>query len=232
MSLLYLFRHGQAGTREDYDRLSKVGEEQARRLAAHFASEKLRFGLFLTGPLRRQQQTAMYVHEAIGGPAPEVEIGWAEFDLDAVTSEIAPLLAADDAEFARAHRGLLATIASGDDSIHRRWTTADTEIVRAWVEGRYAIRTESWAQFCARIAGTRERLAAYGDNARIAISTSATPMAIYMSLALDLKPGALLRLAGHTCNAAYSVFRLRGGEVDVMGFNATSHLPAELRTQR
>ena len=232
MSLLYIFRHGQAGTRDDYDRLSDTGKEQARRLGLLLASEAPRFDLFLSGPLRRQRETAEIVREQMGGPALEVDERWAEFDLDAVAKEIAPQLAADDPEFARAHENLLATVAAGDSGIHRQWTHADTQVVRAWVEGRYPLQTESWVQFCERVALTRERLSDLGEDAPIAVSTSATPMAIWIGLALELQAEAVLRLAGHTFNGAYSILRLRGFEVELLAYNAAAHLPPELRTLR
>ncbi|MGH9838118.1 MAG: histidine phosphatase family protein [Blastocatellia bacterium] len=58
MSTIYLIRHGQAGTRENYDVLSTLGREQARLLGAHFAERKMGFDSIYAGGLNRQQETA------------------------------------------------------------------------------------------------------------------------------------------------------------------------------
>jgi len=225
MSLLYIFRHGQAGTRDDYDRLSDLGREQASLLGRYFAQEKMRFDAFICGPLQRQIETAGLVHAEIGGPAPEIDPHWAEFDLDAVAAEIAPHLAAADPAFAEAY-------AAAANS-HRHWTPADTQVVRAWVEGRYPTRTESWRAFNERVAGARERLAAFPADARIAVATSATPMSIWIALALELKPLHIMKLAGASLNTCYSVLRLGDPHLDLLAYNAVPHLnEPRLRTLR
>ena len=59
MAKLTLIRHGQASfLADDYDHLSPLGEDQARRLGAHLAAEGLRPDRIFTGPLRRQRHTA------------------------------------------------------------------------------------------------------------------------------------------------------------------------------
>ena len=51
VSLLYLVRHGQASFfAEDYDRLSPLGELQARRLGEFFAARGVRFDAAYSGP--------------------------------------------------------------------------------------------------------------------------------------------------------------------------------------
>jgi broad specificity phosphatase PhoE len=223
MSLLYIFRHGQAGTREDYDRLSDLGREQATLLGRHFAAEGFRFDAFFSGPLNRQIETARLVRAEIGAPEFQIDTRWAEFDLDTVTTSIAPLLAAGDAAFA-------ASFAAAANA-HRHWTPADAQIVRAWIEERYPVSIESWKQFTGRVAQTREALSAFSNDACIAVSTSATPMCIWISLALDLTPAQIMQLAGTSHNSCYSVFRLRGATVDLLAYNAIPHLTApRLRT--
>jgi broad specificity phosphatase PhoE len=223
MSLIYIFRHGQAGSRDDYDRLSRLGREQAELLGRHFADEEMKFDAFFTGPLKRQVETAQIVHHKCGGPAPQVDAHWAEFDLDAVAAAIAPFLAAEDPGFAQAYAEAA--------QAHRHWTPADAQIVRAWIEERFETQIESWSQFNERVAAARETLAEFPRDARIAISTSATPMSIWMSLALDLTPDRIMHLAGSAHNSSYSVFRLRGTEVDLLAYNAIPHLTsAQLRT--
>ena len=233
MSLVYFLRHGQAGTRDDYDRLSELGREQARLLGRHLASDGLRPVAFYTGELRRQRETASCVAEAFGSPEIQVVPDWNEFDLDAVYAGIAPQLARDEPEYRQHWEELQATLASADTGIHRRWTKADTGVVRAWVQGRYEHDGESWVQFCERVGRGFRKLDQLGPEDVVLVSTSATPAAISIGLALELAPRHVMRLAGITFNASYSVVRMRGDDLALVTFNATAHLPeTRLRTYR
>lgn len=58
--------------------LSERGRAQARRLGAWLAERGLRWDRHYASPLRRAAETARLVHEAAGGPAPEVEPSLAE----------------------------------------------------------------------------------------------------------------------------------------------------------
>ena len=81
MSTLYLFRHGKAGSRDDYDRLSPIGCSQAHRLGEHLAAQRVSFSAFYTGGLRRQRETAEAVRSAHPlMPEPIVDERWNEFD--------------------------------------------------------------------------------------------------------------------------------------------------------
>jgi broad specificity phosphatase PhoE len=228
LSTLIFFRHGQAGTREDYDRLSGTGREQAALLAASLRAAYPPFDAFYCGALQRQQETASAVAAAF-----ETDPHWNEFDLDALYPALAPQIAADDGAFAAEYARLEAMVASGDQGIHRRWTSADTAVVRAWVEGRYPTPgVETWREFATRVTGARERLCSLPASSVIGISTSATPISLWIGLALELKPQSILRLAGAMYNAAITVLRLRGHEVDLVHYNAVDHLPPALRTHR
>lgn len=233
MSYLYLLRHGQAGTRDDYDKLSELGREQATLLGRHLADQGVQPVAILAGELRRQQETAQCVAEAFPGAKVETAPAWNEFDLDAVYTGIAPQLALEDEDFRRHWDELQATVSGGDMSIHRRWTKADTTVVRAWVLGLYQYQGESWTQFCARVQGGLRLLEAREDDKAILVSTSATPAAICIGRALELTPRHVMRLAGITLNASYSVVRQRGEDLALVTFNAIAHLSEpRLRTYR
>ena len=97
MSSLYLIRHGQAGTRWNYDALSDLGHQQAYLLGQYLAGQKIPFKALIAGCLNRQQQTAAAVRRAYseaGLAVPDIvsDPGWNEFDMTAVFSEFAPLL--------------------------------------------------------------------------------------------------------------------------------------------
>src|ERR1700682_3660168 len=73
MGMLCLVRHGQAAPSEkNYDRLSSLGEKQARLLGESLARRGVRFDRVFTGPRTRQQRTAEIAAEAGGMPPPVV----------------------------------------------------------------------------------------------------------------------------------------------------------------
>jgi broad specificity phosphatase PhoE len=237
LSFVYLVRHGQAGTRDDYDSLSALGREQARRLGEYFARDGLRFDRALSGTMRRQRATADEVRCAYlraGVPFPEVEARaeWNEFDLEGLYRHIAPRLCEDDAVFRAGYERMKDEIlASGGDpsaTVHRRWTPYDVAVFEAWKDGRYEYPGESWAAFCARMRGCQVRM-----NGDVAIFTSATPTAIWAGVGLDVTDERVMRIAGVLLNASYTVLRVRDGQVRLFSLNNIPHLTdPSLRTNR
>lgn len=231
MALLYFFRHGQAGRREDYDQLSELGQEQARLLGDWIRREGLEFQRVYAGGLKRQQQTARL---ALGEDTPvEIDARWSEFDLDAVYDGIAPQLAMADLEFQKHFDSMQAAIAAGDLAVHRQWTQADVGVVTAWIEGRFAIPAESWLEFVDRVTCAEDCFANAGPFEQIAIFTSATPISIWMGKALGVGADKIMRFAAAMYNSAVTVLDTRHGEVNLSSFNSICHLTqARLRTHR
>jgi broad specificity phosphatase PhoE len=224
-----MMRHGQAGLRHDYDTLSDIGRTQARLLGEHFAAQKIRFTAAYSGALKRQRQTAsevLGVVAAAGIETPELQIDehWNEFDLDAVYQCIAPRLAADDADFRAEHEKLRRMLEQQDSPVHRTWTRCDTLVVRAWVEGRYDVTGESWEEFRRRVSTPLQALSRMPAEDSVAIFSSATPIAVWMGLALGLNGRHVLRLAGATYNTALTTMRAREDDLALLSFNGTPHL--------
>ncbi|MBL8211696.1 MAG: histidine phosphatase family protein [Bryobacterales bacterium] len=241
MSLVYLFRHGQAGSRDDYDRLSDLGLEQATLLGQHLAQDGIELKALYMGGLRRQQETAATIvtelrKHGVAVPDPIEQPAFSEFDLTAVYRAMAPQLAAASETFRQQYEELERESAIAQSAVHRRWTQCDIDVVRAWIEGRYPCAgTETWAEFTARVRSGLEHIAAAGTGPQdaIAISTSATPIGIWMGLALRLDPLYVMRAAAALYNASFSVFRWRQGELHLSSFNNIPHLKRpELRTYR
>ena len=68
MSVLTLVRHGQASyMSEDYDRLSPIGEEQARKLGEFWVRHRIQFDVCFHGPARRHTRTAEIAAECREG---------------------------------------------------------------------------------------------------------------------------------------------------------------------
>jgi broad specificity phosphatase PhoE len=234
MASIYLFRHGQAGRRDHYDTLSDLGRRQTSLLGEHLAESGAAFTAFFTGALNRQRETAEQIRVAHPElPAPAVDRQWNEFDLSAVYEEIAPKLAADDAEFRRGYEQLQRESADASSAVHRRWMPTDIAVVRAWIEGRYPTHSESWQEFQQRVRGALGTLAGFGPGDAVAVSTSATPIGVWMGLAMNLETRHIMRTAGALYNASITSFRLRDGELSLFSFNHIPHLKdPELRTFR
>src|SRR6185295_8840196 len=83
MSRLILVRHSQASFFADnYDRLSQLGERQARALGEHWVRLGIEFDEVIVGPRERQigtEQIVRSVYEANGKPWPQADVR-PEFD--------------------------------------------------------------------------------------------------------------------------------------------------------
>ena len=238
MSSLYLIRHGQAGTRANYDALSDLGRRQAYLLGQYLAAQKVPFKALIAGCLNRQRQTAGEVWRAYreaGVAVPDIvsDPDWSEFDMTAVFSEFAPLLSEADPQFKQDYQELLRKLEDANAPIHKAWTDCDTQAMRAWMEDRYPCRTESWVAFCRRVLRARQSLSAYQSGDAVAVFTSATPISIWMASALGLPDSHLLRLAGVLYNSAVTTMRLRDDDLMLFSFNGVPHLnEPHLRTFR
>lgn len=244
MSILYLIRHGQAGTRENYDSLSDLGRQQARLLGQDLARQGVAFSRILAGGLRRQQETAVETIDAMrsasGNQTPEIVSDplWNEFDLSLVYAGMAPHLSAADPEFERQYAAMQLAIVESRDShaapIHRRWNDCDRTVVTSWVEGRYPFQGETWVAFQERIRTAFASLtASMPEEGNAVVFTSATPIGICAAETFGLRDIRGLQFATVMHNAALNTFRVRGNEVRLFSYNLVSHLadPA-LRTFR
>jgi broad specificity phosphatase PhoE len=225
VSVLYLIRHGQAGSRDDYDRLGDLGREQATRLGDWLRASGIDFRTAITGGLRRQRETAEAV---LGRQADIVDERRNEFNLDHLWEHLAPELRAADPQF------------SADYDLHhaentdRRWTPCDVALVRAWTRGAAPGGIESWPAFHARVLSMRaEYEQRFGSGEAIAVFTSATPAAIWCGEALGIDATRTFHLAGVMWNSAFSTIRVRPGELALYSLNNAPHLTEpRLRTFR
>lgn len=230
--MLYLVRHGQAGTREHYDSLSDLGRTQARLLGKHFEEQGIHFDAVYSGSLARQRATAEHT---LPGANVIVDPGWNEFDLAQVYAEYAPRLAADDVEFSRQFDEMQAALVSSGGAhhapIHRRWNDCDKQVVRAWVDSRYEFSGETWPVFVARIHAALDRIER--SEGHTIVFTSGTPIGICAALTLELQDTRAMWLAGVLLNASFSSLRIRGQEIRLFSFNNSAHLDhPDLRTFR
>jgi len=210
-------------------------------LGEYFAAQQIVFSAAYSGFMRRQQETALEVHTAYRNMEksfPEVALRqeWDEFNLDQVYRELAPMMCSDDPQFRQQYEQMRAQVRASDGAqeaeVHRRWLPCDSQIVGAWIEGRYPYAGESWQAFINRVAGFTHELRNGPHDANIIVFTSAVPVAIWAGLALEIADTRILRLAGVLQNTAYTVLRLKADTLRLHAFNCTPHLETELRTYR
>jgi broad specificity phosphatase PhoE len=227
---LYLIRHGQAGSRDNYDMLSETGAEQARRLGEHLRAAGVTFQAAFAGAMRRQQETARVALGQIPG-APELTIDprWNEFNLEGLWRSLAPRLLESGGDFAREYEAHAART-----DLDRVMTPCDIELIRAWVRNHHACEdVEPWPDFRARVEAARGELARFGPGETVAVFTSATPTAVWCGSALEVDERRIFRIAGVLYNSSYSTLRLSGEELTLFSLNNVPHLgEARLRTFR
>src|SRR5258708_12023248 len=189
---------------------------------------------------RGEQIRAAYADAGVGFPTVRVDVGWDEFDLGRVYREIAPGLVAEDSEFRREYEEMREQVRVSQGAhgarIHRKWMPCDTKVVEAWLAGRYPYGGETWDQFRERVAACRlKMLDTHENNARqendarqqnILVVTSATPLAIWTGMSLEISDQRIMRLAGAVYNASYTILRLRREQLRLFTFNAVPHLAA------
>lgn len=238
LSTLYLIRHGQAGTRDNYDLLSALGQQQARHLGDYWATQAIALDAIYAGGLWRQQQTAQLfagVLRAQGQIAPDVGIDeqWNEFSLAAVYRGLAARLCAEDRAFATDYAAMQDILRTEPHATGAAVGRCDRAVIQAWMEHRYAdYAGDSWKVFRQRVESRLPALLNCNQQ-HVAVFTSATPIAIWTGLALGLTDEKILGLMGVLYNSGLTVFKLRAGEWRLLSFNTTPHLadPA-LRTFR
>jgi len=166
-----------------------------------------------------------------------VDSAWNEFDLGQVYREIAPRLCEEDSEFRVEYEEMLERVrvskGAPTAAVHRKWLPCDSRIVNAWIQGRFPYAGESWIQFRERVLSCRLRICNGQARENILVVTSATPIAVWTGLSLEICDDRLMRLAGALYNASYTVLRVRPELLRLFTFNAASYLTAPgLHTHR
>ena len=238
MSRLFLIRHAQASFFDsNYDKLSALGEEQARRLGRYWAGRHVRFDRAISGPCQRQKSTAKIVSEmyaAAGVDFPELQLveEFDEYPGEKVLRQCLPQLLENDAQ-----------LREWQEAYHRATQSSDKlkyfqrvfeAVIRRWVAGELpAAGIESWPEFCARVnGGLTEILSRASHGQRIAVFCSGGPIGVGMQRALGLAPQNTLSTVWMSRNCSYSEFLFSGDRFTLSVFNAFPHLDDSLLTYR
>jgi broad specificity phosphatase PhoE len=230
MGRLWLVRHAQASfLQENYDKLSELGEAQARRLGEYWVRHNMQFDRVCTGPCVRQKNTASIVGDAyrqagLDFPVPAVLDEFDEYDGESVLKHALPGLLEKDARI----RGLHRAFEEAKDSAERRKTFQKTfeAVIGLWVNGEISpAGVESWDAFSARVRrGFKAFLSAGAQGERLAIFTSGGPIALAAQRALDLSSQNTLRVSWMAQNCSYSEFIFSGERFTMSTFNSFPHL--------
>lgn len=201
---LWLVRHGQAAFDSDhYDQLTDLGWRQARWLGAHLSESGVAFERVAAGILRRQQETAFAMAEAMGMGVETVP-GLEEYDADSILA------------------------AHGDEPIPRALNRAEhfrrlRAALLRWADGGLDEAPESWAAFRERVMGAVSVLTA-SEKGTVVAASSGGAIALVVSEVLGLSPERMIALNLQARNTGVTriVFTGRGAYLNM--FNAIPHL--------
>ncbi len=233
MGRLILVRHAQASfLSQDYDRLSALGETQARLLGEYWAQRSVVFDRVCSGPALRHRQTAQLVVEAFQKagrrfPSPVTAEEFDEFQGESVLSGSLPQLLANDAKIRELHEAMQS---SRDEATKRmNFQRLFEAVISMWVGGEIAPRhVESWQEFCARVnRGLTEFLAQSRKGEIAAIFTSGGTVSVAVQRALHLSAPDTLRVAWMPRNCSFSEFLFSDGRFMLSSFNSFPHLDDE-----
>jgi broad specificity phosphatase PhoE len=239
MAVLTLVCHGQASYMEqDYDRLSPLGETQARKLGEFWARHAIAFRQAFCGPAKRHRRTCEIAGEVVRAagmqwPDPVIVSDVDELDAGKLMHLYLPLLNGRDPEVRRLHDEFRAAGASPEAG--RLLQTLFEAVAAHWCEGATPMpEMESWGAFRNRVSGAIARIRASAPKgSNTVVFTSAGPIAATLSIALQLPPRRSIELIWTSRNGSYSEFLFNGERFSLSSYNSFPHLDArELLTYR
>jgi broad specificity phosphatase PhoE len=230
MGTLLLVRHAQASfLEENYDKLSSLGEVQARLLGEYWVQRRVTFDRTCVGPCVRQKDTLKLVSDAydkagLKFPEPQVLPEFDEYQGEEVLKRSLPALLENDQKT----RELYAAFESSIGTAERRTTFQKLfeVVIGQWVRGEIAPQgVETWLEFCSRVnSGLVKFLTAGTRRERVAIFSSGGPIAVAMQRALRLSSEMALQVSWMSQNSSWSEFLYSAERFTLSSFNVHGHL--------
>lgn len=230
MSTLTVVRHGQASfLAENYDRLSQLGEQQARLLGEYWLEKGVRFDHAVYGPCERQIRTGEIIgdlYRAAGAvwPQPASDPDLDEFPAELVVRTFLPEL---QRRYAHLDRAVSEFVSTTDANTKRRiFDRVLREVSQRWLSGEVGREDiPTWQQFCHRIEAAMERVKqATPKSGHAVVFTSGGPTAATARAALGLSYESTLELTWSPKNASFSEFLFTSDRFSLHTFNNTPHL--------
>jgi broad specificity phosphatase PhoE len=236
VSQLFLIRHGQATPFEDdTDRLSALGERQARAVGAFLTASGIVPTRLVHGPLVRQMRSALLAAEAAGShwPALEPLPGLAEYDGDGLIRKLAPLLAEKDAAFAALLREAEALRENELPDRNRAFQKMLERLLDVYQSGDlHHPETESWQDFKGRVRAALNDILGSPNGSTVLAFTSGGVIGTVVAGVLDAPDASALKLNWRVRNSSITRLTLGAGRISLDSFNETAHLGAELLSWR
>ena len=236
MSELLLIRHGQATPFEDdTDRLSALGEQQARAVGAFLASSGIVPTRVVHGPLVRQTRSALLARGAAGTPwpAPERLPGLAEYDGDRLIGQLAPLLAEHDPAFATLFQEAEALRENELPDRNRAFQKMLERLLDVYLSGELEHpEVESWAEFQARVRAALHDILGSPKGSTVLAFTSGGVIGSVVAGVLDAPDASALKLNWRVRNSSITRLTFGAGRISLDTFNETAHLGPELLSWR
>lgn len=223
MTQLILIRHGQAsfGT-ANYDRLSEIGERQARVVGRHLADSGQRFDVIVCGDMQRQRHTAELACAGwADAPAIVTDAAFNEYDADALFQAYVPRVFADNPSLAERRAEL--------HTDRRLFQKVFEQVTAHWLADtpHDTRHCERWMDFRARVQGGLERLRSdYPRDSRIALFSSGGPIAVSIATATEASHAKTIELNWSIYNAALSDLRSTRDGWRMLAFNDIAALKA------
>jgi broad specificity phosphatase PhoE len=227
---LFLVRHAQASfLQQDYDKLSALGETQARLLGEYWARQEVVFDRCCTGPCLRHKHTAKLVSDAyqqLGRkfPVPLVCSEFDEYAAEPVLTQSLPGMIDGDSRIRDLHSAF--QVSASSEERFRNFQKLFELVMAEWVSGAIQLEgVETWIEFCSRVnSGLSNFLAAGGRHERLVIFTSGGPIAVAMQRALHLSPQHTLQVSWMSRNCSWTEFLYDPGRFTLSTFNTHAHL--------
>ncbi len=230
-----MVRHAQASFLEsDYDRLSALGERQARALGEHWIEREIVPDRVYVGPRLRHRQThaavaAAYRERGLAPPEPVFLPELDEHQGQSVMEQVLPQLAERDPSI----RDLVQRHHAGEPEAARQYLRLFQRVSLRWARGELEVTgiEEPWSAFRQRVRRAVEAITAQaGSGETVAAFTSGGVMAAVVGLALDLRDEKVIELSWTVRNAAYSEFLFSGERFSLSAFNIAAPLDAAHQT--
>jgi broad specificity phosphatase PhoE len=231
MGILYLVRHAQASfLQQNYDKLSPLGEAQARLLGEYWATRKIVFDRVSVGPRERQKDTVSLVSNAyrragLAFPEPLLLPEFDEYLGEEVLKRGLPVLLESNQAVRDLHRAFQS--ATTDAELRANFQRLYEAVVGDWVRAALVLPgVETWQDFGVRVnCGLTKFLSNGARGERVAIFTSGGPIAIGMQRALHLTAEDTLQMTWMSRNASWSEFFYSGGNrFTLSSFNCHAHI--------